>query len=458
VAGPEYLTKESDLISDKIHWRGDDGYEPARLGAVWNELKPDRYPAGIVMAQTEQDVVDAVRLARERGLRVKAKSGGHGWTGSSVRDGALLVDVKALDEITVDPAARTATAGPGTTGPPLNAALELHGLIFPTGHCETVTLGGYLIQGGWGWNSGKFGPACQSVIGVDVVTADGELVHADKDTHPDLLWAARGSGPGFFGIITRFYLQAHPRPKSMMTSDFIYPLEVIDEILPWAVAVRPTIAPELEMWVMSMTPRVDWKVVDGPCRLVVAATAMCDTDEESIDALRVLETCPALDHAVSSNLYTPVTMDVLYKNGSSGEAAGFRWSPDSMWTDAGADELIPAVREMFLTVPTPASHVSWLNWPRPDMSDSALSITGDVYISAWTGWTDPADDERYRYWGRDHMRRLAPLSNGIQLADENLDARPEARYLSDDARERVELLREQWDPDRVFLSYLAGNG
>src|SRR5262249_20180835 len=162
-------------------------------------------------------------------LKVKARSGGHSWTGSSVRDDSIHVNLAALDAVTVDPETRTATVQPGAQGRTLNTLLAPHGLMFPTGHCPTVGVGGYLLQGGWGWNSPCVGPACLSVIGVDVVTAKGELVHADERENTDLLWAARGAGAGYFGIVTRFHLRAHRRPASMMSSIYVYPMDVVDE-------------------------------------------------------------------------------------------------------------------------------------------------------------------------------------------------------------------------------------
>ena len=145
----------------RILRRGDDGYEELRRRGH-NALKPERYPELIVRPETEAEVVEAVRLARAEGLKVKARSGGHSWTASSVRDG-MLIDLEALDEIIVDPDARTATVQPGVKGDDLGAALRAHGLFFPGGHCPTVCVGGYLLQGGFGWNGRLHGPACASV-------------------------------------------------------------------------------------------------------------------------------------------------------------------------------------------------------------------------------------------------------------------------------------------------------
>ena len=176
--------------------RGEEGYEAARRGAVWNARTPDRHPEAIVLAASEADAVAAVRLARERGLTVTVRSGGHSWAGNHLRDGSVLIDLSALRGHEVDEANMTARVQPGCRGNELLAALGERGLFFPAGHCPGVGLGGYLLQGGYGWNGRLHGPACMSVEAIDVVTADGELVRADENENADLLWAARGAGPG----------------------------------------------------------------------------------------------------------------------------------------------------------------------------------------------------------------------------------------------------------------------
>ena len=113
----------------------------------------------------------------------------------------------------------------------------------------TVGLGGFLLQGGFGWNSRLWGPACVSVTSIDVVTADGELVHADATQNADLFWAARGAGPGFFGVVTRFEVELQSRPKVMMRSDYLYPIEVLDDVLAWALSVQPSLARTIECMV-----------------------------------------------------------------------------------------------------------------------------------------------------------------------------------------------------------------
>ena len=123
--------------------------------------------------------------------------------------------------MTIDAGAMTARVQPGCRGNDLVAALAEHDLFFPAGHCIGVAVGGYLLQGGFGWNGRVHGPACMSVEAIDVVTADGETVRASATEHPDLLWAARGAGPGFFGAVTAFHLRVYPQPRVVANGVFL---------------------------------------------------------------------------------------------------------------------------------------------------------------------------------------------------------------------------------------------
>jgi FAD/FMN-containing dehydrogenase len=449
----------SGALEDLIRWRGGAGYEEARLDAVWHQRKPDRYPDGVVLATSEQDVVDAVLLAGERGLKVKARSGGHSWTASSVRDGGLLVDLSGVSEWDVDAAAGTATVQPGAKGRDLNAELARHGLFFPTGHCPTIALGGFLLQGGWGWNSRKFGPACMSVTAVDVVTADGEVVHADEDTNSDLLWAARGAGSGFFGIVTRYYLRCYPRPKSCRLSSYVYPTETLDEVLHWLRGIQEQLPAELELEVFGTFPREpDGSPVEGAePGLTIFAFALFESDQEATAALALLDTCPARDRALQADVNMPATLEGLYDLVDSLASEEQAYAGDSLWTDADADELVPAFKAMVMDLPTPSSYVLWWPWIPQPLPNAALSITGKTYVSPFAAWVDPADEQRYASWPGEHVARVEHLSKGIQLADENLIGRPDARYMTDANKDRLEQLRTKWDPDGRFHTFLLGD-
>ena len=442
-------------LDGRVLRRGDDGYEELRRRGH-NARKPDRFPELIVRPESEAEVVAAVRLARAEGLKVKARSGGHSWTASSVREG-MLIDLEALDEITIDSMSRTATVQPGVKGQDLGAALRAHGLFFPGGHCPSVCVGGYLLQGGFGWNGRLHGPACASVRAVDVLTAAGDVVHADETTNPEILWAVRGSGSGFFGIVTRFELDVYERPTTIFRSAYVYPLDELDAVLWFAMDLAERLPPTVEFALLGTTPRLPGGgFADGGPALTIAAAALCETEEEARAGLALLEECPVLDRAIVREVAVPTEMDELYAGADALEPEGWRYAPDNMWTNAGPDELIPAVRELFTTLPNDESHVFWWPWRARELPDMAFSVQANLYIAAFAAWSDEREDRALESWGVDHMRRLEPLSEGIQLADENLLARPHARYLSEENGARLEELRREWDPDSLFHGYLAG--
>ena len=154
---------EANNISGSMFWRDDAGYEEARRGAVANGRKPDRFPDVIVRPRSDGDVVAAVRLAKKRSLKIGVRSGGHSWAASFLRDGGMLLDLSQMRGFSVDADAQTATVQPALKGSDFNRALLKNGLFFPSGHCMPVSLGGFLLQGGFGWNSRLWGPACCSI-------------------------------------------------------------------------------------------------------------------------------------------------------------------------------------------------------------------------------------------------------------------------------------------------------
>jgi len=159
------------------------------------------------------------------------------------------------------------------------------GLASPVGHCVSVALGGYLLAGGLGWGMRMWDPACHSVEGIDVVAADGEVVHADKTHNPELFWAARGAGPGFFGVVTRFHLRAYPRPVVILNSTYVYPLAEVEAVSHWAFQLAITLPDTVELLVMlgsappGASARPAGKVVG------VIRTVFADDHDEATAAL-----------------------------------------------------------------------------------------------------------------------------------------------------------------------------
>lgn len=433
-----------------LYQRGERGYEDARRAAVWNGRKPDRFPELIVVASTEDDVAATVRIAREKGMRIAVRSGGHSWVGAPVRDGGILLDLSELQEIAVDPAARTAAVQSGVVGAALDAALAEHGLFFPVGHCPDVGLAGFLLGGGYGWNSKNLGPACFSIEAVDVVTADGELVHADDENHPDILWAVRGGGPGIFVIVTRFHLRLHPRPSAITQTTHLYPADAAADVLRWAMTAP--LSPKVQLVVMATIPPIEG--FTAPI-VLLTATVFVDAAEEARELLAPLDDAPVAGRALMQQVQVPKTMDELFAEVALGNPKGMRYAADNMWTAATPDELVPVLAPLFEAMPNPRSHVILYFWGQErTMPVAAWSSQAPLYLALYGVWEDEADDDRIQAWVRGSIEAVATLSAGTQFGDSDLSRRFD-RPLSDANLARMEELRGDHDPDGLFHGYLV---
>jgi FAD/FMN-containing dehydrogenase len=441
------------LPAGRHYFRGDDGYAAARQDTVWHQRVPERYPEAIVQAVDADDIVAGIRYADTNGLKVSIVSGGHSFAANHLRDGSVLLDVSRIDHANIDTEKSRAVVGPGKGGSLLMADLQEQNLFFPGGHCKGVCLGGYLLQGGYGWNSRIYGPACESVIGLDVITADGEQIHCDEGNHPDLYWAGRGAGPGFFGVVTSYYLKLYPRPAVCGTSVYAYPFELAEEVFTWAREIGAEVDPRVELQAVAShgepTMGLDTPVIS------FASPAFADSEEEAEKALALFGTCPVADQALIKIPYMPTDLPTWFDVAMTHYLSDHHYAVDNMWTSAPAEDLLPGIRNILDTLPPHPSHFLWLNWgPVPPRQDMAYSVEADIYLALYGSWKDPADEAKYADWARSNMAAMSPFAKGIQLADENLGQRP-ARFASDAAMAKLDRLRAEYDPDGLFNSWMG---
>jgi hypothetical protein len=445
-----------------LYLRGDDGYEPARVGRIFNARRPDRYPAAVLEAADSQDVVAGVRLAAERGWKVSVRSGGHSWAAWSLHENALLLDLAALADFALDRDTGIVAVGPAATGAgELAPYLQEHGRAFPVGHCPGVGLGGFLLQGGQGWNGRARGWACESVVGLDIVTAAGELVRADASQNSDLYWAARGAGPGFPGVVTRFYLQTYPLPAVMWHDTWTFRLDDAEPLLHWLHGVLPGLDRRVEP-VIAATRLPDVPLHAGQAHpggtvLLVHTTVMADSDAEAAQLLSSLDEGP-LDGRELGHVRGPTSLAQESLAQEQQNPDGYRCAVDCTWSDASPEVLAPLLLEIWRGLDTEHSFSIWYGWaPARELPDMAFSVQGNVYIATYLSYSDPADDEKYRSRVHEQTAALAAHGGvGVYLGDTDFTRRQD-RFLSEPHLARLEAIRARRDPEGRIASYLSAD-
>lgn len=214
-------------FTGQVHLPGDPGYDETRT--LFNSMI-DRRPAIATWPANADDVVAAILFAREQGLDISIRSGGHGVAGAALADGGLVIDTRLMNQVTVDPARKTARVGGGARWSDFDGATQQHGLGSTGGRVSSTGVAGLTLGGGSGWIERKYGLACDSLASVDVVTADGSRVTASATENPDLFWALHGGG-GNFGVATSFEFSLQPLGPEILAAIVLYQPDQGPEVL-----------------------------------------------------------------------------------------------------------------------------------------------------------------------------------------------------------------------------------
>ncbi|GAA2909488.1 FAD-binding oxidoreductase [Streptosporangium fragile] len=431
-------------------WRGSDpGFEEAATSRVFNHRRPSRRPVAVLRAAHAADVAAGVRLAASEGWQVTVRSGGHSWAAWSLREDTLLIDLALLTTMSYDPANGVVAVGPAVRGGlDLDPYLSRHGRFFPVGHHPTMALGGFLLQGGIGWNCRGWGWAADCIESMDVVTADGELVRCSESENADLFWAARGSGPGFFGVVTEFRLRTRPRFVKLTRSTYVYPVELALEVLTWYAAVRRDLPSSVELTAVGCTP----DGLESPA-LVIGGVSF-DGGPASLTAL---DTCPVAAKALAATVAEPVEFTDLQAEQVRASPNGHRYFVDNVFLTGAVPALVPALVSAFTDLPT-AKTFTVLGDFTPLLSrrppNLALSVQTDLYLGVYVICETPDDDARCRTWLSATMHGIAPYSAGCYLGDSDLTVRPD-RIMSESAWSKFRLIRAARDPEGRFPNFLG---
>jgi FAD/FMN-containing dehydrogenase len=426
----------------------DGGYDEARK--VFNGMI-DKRPAVIALCASTEDVVAAVNLAREQGLVVAVRSGGHSVSGMSICDDGILIDLGGLKRIDVDPDRRTAKAGGGVLWGEFDAATQEHALHTPGGRVTTTGVGGFTTGGGYGWTSSKHGLTCDNLISAEVVTADGSVVTASADENADLFWGIKGGGCNF-GVVTTFELRLHELGPMVLAGLAGWPVEKAPEVLRgWRDYVED--APdELSTGCVVLTAPPE-EFVPEPLRgqpiLGMAAMYVGDPEEGAPVIQPLKDLGPAFD------VIGPMPYTAFQAMLDPGNQPGFRnyWRGEYLsglsdeaidtFVDHNREPVSPLIQTVIFRLGQAVKAVG--------EDDAAFSHRdADYMVHPLAVWEDPGDDERVISWVRELSEAMRPFeTGGVYLNftpedDRVRDAYGAAKY------ERLVELKDRYDPDNLF--------
>ena len=411
----------------------------------------DRHPALVARCATPDDVVAALDAARRHELPVTVRAGGHAVAGQALCDDGIVLDLRLMDDVDVDAARRIARVGGGATWARVDAATQAYGLATTGGRVSTTGVAGLTLGGGSGWLERKHGLACDNLVAAELVTADGRIVRADEEQHPELLWALRGGG-GNFGVVTALELALHPVGPEVFGGLAVWPADRGPKLLS---RFRDTMrdAPEgLSLaFIYATAPAEDDIPPALHDRPVVIVAGMYAGEVEEGERLigGLLGDRPALD-GFGVTAYAEF-------NSSLDDPPGYR----NWWTAEHLEDLTPdaigRIHARAPDLPAGASQLFIAAWggamSRVDDDRSPLRARRPGFVvHPLLLWEDAADDERNIAHGRayrDDLRELASGDAYLNFLGDEGEARRIAQFGADNHRRLTEI-KAAWDPENVF--------
>ena len=423
---------------------------------IYNKMN-QRKPGLIVRCTGTADVVDAVNFARERGLTVAVRGGGHSVAGHSSCEGGMVIDLTRMRGVDVDPEARIARVQGGANWGDLDRETQAFGLIVPGGVVSDTGVAGLTLGGGQGWVRRKYGLTIDSLLSAQVVCADGVVRKASQTSEPDLFWAIRGGG-GNFGIVTSFEFRLHPLGPIVGFAGVFYPVrdaaQVIrrwrdcvvkfpDEITSAAVSITLPAAPELPE-----------PVHNQPC-LLTGGVYVGDPEEgmKLMQPLRELGTPLADISQPMPFKMVQTAFDPMFPRGR------YQSYWKSQYLDTLPDAAIDVISERMNQRPHPMTMVNTFHMGgainRVKPGDTAFPERSAQWLSSIDGnWEDPRENEANIAWVREGFDKIAPYSKGTTYtnftsqADETSEAITAHAY--GENMKRLRKIKAVYDPSNFF--------
>jgi FAD/FMN-containing dehydrogenase len=423
-------------------------YDEAR--AVFNAMI-DRRPAVIARCATPSDVAHALELADREDYAVAVRAGGHSVAGMSVNDGGMVIDVRPMKTISIDPDARTAKVGAGVTWGEFDQAAQQHGLATTGGRVSTTGVAGYTLGGGSGWTERKFGLACDNLISVDLVTADGRPITASRTERPELFWALHGGG-GNFGVATAFEFELHPLGPTVLAGLLAWPASEASEVARVYRDLAYDSPDELGSGLVLQSGPPEEIVPEHLRGAPIAGLAVLWAGDpaQGQDFVK-----PFVDLHPDANLVAPMPYATFQS--MIDEPPGMRHYWSAEFHDDFTDDAIDVFVKYGAERPSPLTQLILFPWggavARGDDGSSPMGNRSVRWIThPFAVWEDSADNEANIAWTKNYRRDIARHTNGGTylnfIGDEGQDrvraAFGPANY------DRLAAVKAEYDPANVF--------
>lgn len=452
---PNLTTDHIDMLRHAVRGKvllpADAGYETART--VWNATV-DRRPAIIVQCSGTADVMQAVGFARDRGLVLAVRGGGHNIAGSAICNGGLVIDLSQLRTVHVDPLERVAWVSPGATLADFDHEAQAQGLATPLGINSTTGVAGLTLGGGFGWLTRKYGMTVDNLLGCEIVTADGTRHWTDSRHEPELFWALRGGG-GNFGVVTLFQFRLHPVGPMITAGLLVFPaVEAKTVLRQYRAYVESTMPEDLNVWVvLRKAPPLPFLPASAHGKDVVVLAVFHDGDpaaaEKAIEPLRKFG--ETVGEHVGQMPYTAwqQAFDALLGPG----ARNYWKSHNFTRLEDGA---IDAMTDFALRLPSPLADIfvgqvgGVANRVAPDAT--AYHHRDARYVlNVHARWERPDEDAACIAWARDFFRATETFATGgvyVNFLTDDETARIGAAYGPNYAR--LAQIKRTYDPQNLF--------
>ena len=436
-------------VSGEVIAAGDATYEEARK--VYNGMI-DRHPAAVVRCAGPGDVAAVISMARAEGLDLSVRGGAHSAPGYGTNDGGLVVDLSPLQDVLVDPDARTVRAGGGCTWARFNEGTHAHGLATTGGIIGSTGIAGLTLGGGIGYLARKYGLSCDNLLSAEVVTANGEVVTASESEHADLFWALRGGG-GNFGVVTTFEYRLHPVAE-VYGGPIVYPVDRAADVLRLYRDYIAEAPEELGGFVgFHLAPPLpflpeEWHFKNVCLAVLCWAGAIDDGEKMIRPFLEVVEPVgshvgpmpyPALNTAFDALL--PAGLQHYWKGSFARELGD---DAIAVHVDHGAR--VPSIQC--------AVHLYPINGAvqRVGADETAFAYRDVNFSPVIAGmWHDPADNDRNIAWVRAYHEALRPYSaegGYINFMDDDDQGRIRDNYRGN--YDRLAAIKATYDPTNLF--------